>query len=53
MVDVINIFLQAFSGVVSGFTSLEFGGYSFGSLLLGGFVVGTVITFVISRIIRR
>lgn len=52
MVDVINLFLQIFSGVSQAFTSIEVGGYSFGSLLFGGFVVGLVLVWVIG-VIRR
>lgn len=52
MLDVINLFLSVFSGVVSGFTSIQIGGYSFGSMLFGGFVIGVVLVWVLS-VIRR
>lgn len=52
MVDVINLFLAVFSGVSQAFTSLEIGGYSVGSMLYGGFVIGLAIFFVLS-VIRR
>lgn len=52
MLDVINLFLSCFSGVVSGFTSLVLGDYSIGSLLFGGFVVGVVVTWILA-VIRR
>lgn len=52
MVDVINMFLLIFSGIVQTFTSIELGSYKIGSLLFGGFVVGVAITYVI-RVIKR
>lgn len=52
MVDVINLFLVCFSGIVSGFFSLDYGGYSVGSLVFGGFVIGVVVFWVLS-VIRR
>lgn len=52
MVDVLNLFLAVFSGIVDSFVSLTIGGYSFGSLIFGGFVIGVVLTYVIS-VLRR
>lgn len=52
MVDLINLFLSVFAGIVSAFTSLEIGGYSFGSMLFGGFVLGVVLVWILS-VIRR
>lgn len=52
MVDIINVFLTAFSGVVSGIVDLEFGGYKIGAVLFGAFVLGVVFSFVV-KVLRR
>lgn len=52
MVDIINLFLAVFSGISQAFTSLEIGGFSVGSLLFGGFVIGVVVCWILSAIRR-
>ena len=52
MVDVINLFLAVFSGIVDSFVSINLGGFTVGSLIFGGFVVGVVLVFVL-RVFRR
>lgn len=52
MLDYMNLFLQLFSGISQGITSIDFGGYNLGSVLFGGFVLGIVFSFIL-RVLRR
>lgn len=52
MVDVINMFLSIFSGVVGGFVDLSVGGFRLLDIVYGGFIIGLAISLV-ARVIGR
>lgn len=52
MVDVINMFLTIFSALSQLFSGLTVGGYGFGSMIFGGFIIGVVIVWVLG-VLRR
>lgn len=52
MIDIINIFLTIFSAVSQLFSGLAVGGYTYGSMIFGGFAIGVVLIWVL-RVIKR
>lgn len=52
MVDIINIFLTIFSSLSQLFSGLTVGGYTYGSMIFGGFAIGLVLVWVL-RVLRR
>lgn len=53
MVDIINLFLSIFSGIIDFFVNLSIGGYKVLSFIFAGFVLSVIFVYITGVIRRR